>query len=298
MNRPLYLPFPEGPWQMRMGLKPLALQDWIEIDDQFICYLQRKQELLQTYPSEVVASLPGSEMAQTEVLELLLDHLLTCFPSHYQRQGNQLHVLPTQQIWELSAFTATPIDLAGRLVQEDLCLLQPDPAGYRLVAASVCFPAHWRLRDKLGQPLTQIHQPVPGYDTRLAPTVDRLFDRLQVEHPGYRLNWGLAHTPELFLHPLHTHPVQEALSPQTVGEKLWIRSERQTLRRLPQSHHVLFTIRTYLYPLSLLEQHPTIAHNLCQILQHMPQAMQHYKQIEPIQAILLEYLGQIGNQTR
>ena len=58
-------------------------------------------------------------------------------------------------------------------MQEDLCLMQRGAAGYRLVAV-VCFPAHWRLADKLGRPLEAIHEPVPGFGERLAPTVDRI----------------------------------------------------------------------------------------------------------------------------
>jgi hypothetical protein len=49
-----------------------------------------------------------------------------------------------------------PLDLAGRVVPDDLCLVQADADGVpRLVAASLCFPSRWRLGEKLGRPLEE-----------------------------------------------------------------------------------------------------------------------------------------------
>ena len=42
--------------------------------------------------------------------------------------------------FEIAAWEGAPLELAGRLVQEDLCLMQRGDAGYRLVAAVLCFP--------------------------------------------------------------------------------------------------------------------------------------------------------------
>jgi hypothetical protein len=279
-----------------MGLKPLQIQDWIEIDDQFATYLKRKQELLQNSHSEVFASLPGSESAQTEVLNLLLDYLPERFPNYYQRQGKQIKILLTQQIWNIEDFEINPLDLAGRLVQEDLCLMQPSPEGYILVAASVCFPAHWRLQDKLGRPMNQIHQPVPEYPQKLEYPVNNFFDRLKVDSPGYRLNWGIADTPELFLgHSQSSSRLDTNLTADHVGQKLWIRVERQTLRRLEITSHILFTIRTYVYPLFILENHPAIAQSLSAVIQQMPQSMLQYKNLSSKREVLLEYLTKISN---
>jgi hypothetical protein len=55
---------------------------------------------------------------------------------------------------------------------------------YRLTAGCVCFPSRWRLADKAGHPINDIHIPVPTYDDRLAPGMNRLFDRIPVEKTG------------------------------------------------------------------------------------------------------------------
>ncbi|OKH26769.1 hypothetical protein NIES593_01610 [Hydrococcus rivularis NIES-593] len=294
MNQRIYLPFADSRWRMKMGLKPLKLEDWIEIDERFTAYLARKQELLEHHYREVFASLPGSERSQKEVLNLLLDYLPKHFPSHYQRQGDRIESLLVQQSWNVADFETNPLDLAGRLVQEDLCLMQPSPDGYILVAASVCFPFHWRLPDKLGQPLARIHQPVPEYAQKLEEPVNNFFMRLKTDCPGYRLNWGIVDTPDLSLaRPRNPSRSDAPFTVDSLGEKLWLRVERQTVRRLETSNCVLFTIRTYIYPLSILESYPAIARNLSAAIQQMPLAMQRYKDILPVREVLLDYLGKI-----
>lgn len=291
--KPIYLPFTSPQWHLKLGLKPLNLQDWIEIDQEFFAYLSRKASLLQERHSEVFGCLPGSEAAQQEVLDLLLEHLPKRFPEVYRLQDHQITNLLTQQVWQISDFAENPLELAGRLIQEDLCIMQPRSEEYVLVAGSVCFPFNWWFPEKLGLPLMQIHAPVPEYDTKLNHPVNNFFDRLQVNHPGYRLNWGLVDTPDLCLAKHEAETINSPLTANTIAHQLWIRVERQTLRKLAQTNAILFTIRTYIYPLSILEQNPTMAKNLLLSIQSMPIRMQKYKNLPSIREILSDYLNQI-----
>ena len=81
------------------------------------------------------------------------------------------------------------------------------------------------------------------------------------------------------------------INSQNAGEKLFLRVERQTLRRLNVSSDILFTIRTYVHPLRVLEDNAVMAHNLAEVIEEMPSDMQNYKQILPIREPLLDYLG-------
>jgi hypothetical protein len=293
----IYLPFSEGQWRLSLGLKVLHLEDWIQIDEEFVPYLQRKAELRTECPSDVFASIPGSEAAQQEVLDLLLEHLTQHFPTYFQRVAGTVINRLTQETWHPTDFVGAPLDLAGRLVQEDLCLMLSGEDGYILGAASLSFPSHWRLHDKLGRSLTPIHEPVPGYSPKLQHPVSVYFDRLRPENPGYRMNWSITNTPELFLGN-HIHRIDPAgVTADTAGENLWIRVERQTLRRLPRTQAILFTIRTYVYPLSLLKQHPTAAVGLNATLDQIPPNMQIYKSLAPIRDVLKEYLEGLQDKT-
>lgn len=280
---------------MSMGLKALNAKDWIEIDEHFAEELALKDKLLKKQYSDVFASLPESQPSQKEVLDLLLNHLLEQFPQYYRQQGTTIENITTGQVWDVADFEAAPLDLAGRLVQEDLLLMQPSPEGYRLVAASLCFPSRWRLREKLGRPLTQIHSPVPEYQDKLERPVDNFFARLKVNHPAWRLNWSILDSPELFLpQAREKQDLDTTLDAKNAGEKLWIRVERQTLRRLRVSSDILFTVRTYLHPLKVLEDDPAIARNLAEAVKQIPPDMQRYKNLLPIREALLDYLTQVA----
>ena len=272
-----------------MGIKALDPAAWIEIDQSFVDQLAERRRLLAERPAEVLAALPESRAGQQELLELLLGHLPERFPEHYRRRGGLIENRATGERFDVEAFAGAPLELAGRLVQEDLCLMQRGEAGYRLVAAVLCFPAHWRLADKLGRPLEVIHAPVPGFGERLAAPVDRFFCSIQVERPVWRLNWSLVDTPALFLPPEHRGQAREVAA-ERAGEELWLRVERQTLRRLPGSRDVCFGIHTYVEPLAEAIESPEAAQALAARIREMPEPMARYKSILPIREALLAWL--------
>jgi dimethylamine monooxygenase subunit A len=284
-----YRPFLDGPWRLAMGIKALDLSEWIEIDDCFLGQLTERRRLLAERREKVVAVLPESRTGQEELLELLLDHLPKRFPEHYRRHEGRFENRATGEHFEIEAWAGRPLELAGRLVQEDLCLMQRSEAGYRLVAAVLCFPAHWRLADKLGRPLEAIHDPVPGFGERLAAPVDRFFVNIQVERPVWRVNWSLVDTPTLFLPPEHRGRPRE-IAAEGAGEELWLRTERQTLRRLQRSGDVVFGIHTSVDPLAEAIDCPQAAQALAARIREMPEAMARYKSILPIREPLLAWL--------
>lgn len=296
---PDYVSFHAGPFRLTAGLQSLDLQDWIEPDEHFPSELAEKERLLRERHHEVFAVLPEALAGSTEVLELLAAHLSARFPTLYRKENDLLHNLVTSQRWNLSQQVLHPLDLAGRLVQEDLCLMRHEPASntYRLVGASLCFPTRWRLVEKMGKALTAIHEPVAGYEEQLASTVDRFFERLRVEKPVWRLNWGLIDDPALFQPTGHGRQgLNPDITAENAGEKLWIRMERQTLRRLPSTQDVLFTIRVHVRPLQQLEAHPERAATLASALRNMPEPTRLYKSLSPFLEAVLEWLKRVGNE--
>jgi hypothetical protein len=286
-----YRPFLDDPWRLAMGIKALDLEQWIEIDDRFAAQLAERRRLLEGERDAVLGELPESRPGQRELLALLLDHLPARFPEHYRRVDRHIENLTTGERFALAASDDAPLELAGRLVQEDLCLMQRGEAGYRLVAAVLCFPAHWRLADKLGRPLQAIHEPVPGFGERLADPVDRFFASIQATRPVWRLNWSLVDAPTLFRPPEHRGNPQP-ISAEQAGRQLWLRVERQTLRRLPRSGDVVFGIHTYVDPLEDAIDSPQAAQALAARIREMPDAMARYKSILPIRAPLLAWLDE------
>jgi dimethylamine monooxygenase subunit A len=278
-----------------MGLQPLPLEAWIEIDDAFAAQLSTKRTLADTRHGEVFQALPEAKPASEETLRLLLQHLRQHHPDHFEFAGGELRNLLTGERWDIEHSRLHPLDQAGRLVQEDFCILQPDGENYRLTAGAVCFPSNWRLADKIGHTLADVHGPVPGYADRLEKPVDRFFKNLSADAIVWRANWAIHDSPTLFKATRDPEPA--TVTSANAGETLWFRVERQTLRRLPQSGAVLFTIRTHLTQLSQAicsgKSARDTARNLATIIRSMPDAVLRYRHMNGFQSALLDWLDQI-----
>ncbi len=294
-------PFAGGSYSFGLGLVPMREETFLDIDDDYVIEMREKARRLRDDYNMAFSAQPGSEPGQRETLNLLLDHLITYYP-HYFRvsdrsdsDGNIENLLIGEH-WRIADFAKAPLDLAARLVQEDLCVMTPDGKGtYVLTAGSVCFPLRWELTDKMGLPMAGIHHPVPDYDDKLAAPADRYMVGLKTHKPSWRCNWSIVDSPDLYLkQKRHKQQSDNTVTSENAGQKLWIRSERQTLRRLPTSGDVLFTIRTYIRPLSILERMPTVAHGLSQAIDKLPPQMRSYKNLLPIREALQAYLGRIA----
>lgn len=235
-----------------IAMRPLDLQDWIEPDHALTRDLAEKDSLIAAKQDVVFRECPETRAAQQEALDLLAEFLPRRFPTLYARRGAAIEVGGRSVALDGGA----PLLVASRLVQEDLCLMTKAESGWRLSAASVCFPSTWSLAEKLGLDMNRIHMQVPGFQGRTHEIVTRIFDQLKVEHPTQRLNWsiygdGRLHHPETKSDPHERFPDN---SPAL--ERAHIRVERQTIRKLKTSQAILFTIRVYADPLARLADHP------------------------------------------
>ncbi len=276
----------------QIGLKPLDMTEWIDVDDQLPAYLAEKARVTTLHAAETFAAEPGTENAQAEVLALLAEHLPNRFPQTHRRLPDAI-VVAGQTV----ALSDAPALLtAARLVQEDLVLMRRGEAGWRLAAASLCFPSSWRLADKFGRPMHEVHGPVPGFNqgTRNAGMIERMFDHLRPEMPVIRWNWSLFGDAALY-HPESSHVVGPRFGAS--AEHAHLRIERQTLRRLPASGDILFTIRIYIDPIAALERHSdgvAIAQAMIAQLAAMDDEQAAYKGLLADRALLISRLSAIA----
>lgn len=250
----MHTPYDGSSKLFAIGLKPLALSEWIDTDERLAADLAEKERLAAERWSEVFAAEPGTDAAQAEVLALLAGHLMQRFPDLYRQDGGT--ILVTGRRVPLTGPPA--LWTAARLVQEDLVLMRRGEAGWRLAAASLSFPSSWKLAEKFGRPIHEVHTPVPGFGggTRNAELIARMFDNMRAETPMIRWNWSVYGDAELF-HP-HNSPARR-FGTGVRAENVFLRVERQTLRLLPESRDILFTIRIVVDPLEALERHSDAA---------------------------------------
>ncbi|HET6954375.1 MAG TPA: DUF3445 domain-containing protein [Acidimicrobiales bacterium] len=220
-----------GPPFLPMGLRSLAPEEWLDRGESATSDRAAKAAVLAAHRDEVVAALPGTGAAARELLALVAPG-----PAPGPARGDGATGGPPGG--------EPPLVAAALAVAEDLCLVVPGPAGgWVLGAGVVCFPSHWRLRSKLGRPIAEVHGPVPHYADELATRVDRFLDRLTPNRAAWRRNW-MVHSHDHLYAPVAPPAPDPPVTAADAGGRLWLRSERQTLRRLPETGAIVFTIRT------------------------------------------------------
>lgn len=273
-----YFPFTGEPYEPSMGLKSLDLATWIEPDAAQGDQLRLKADLLVRERDLVFRAPDDTGPACRELYLLLADHLPRQHPAFYRQEDGLLHVLSTGRTFPLQPREdASADDLLSSValwIQEDLCLLSAAPPA-KIVAGSVCFPSRWNLPEKFGLDAPAVHAPVPGFSRSLAKPTAHFLDRITVDKPVWRLNWTLHDSDTLFApHPV---PGRTDLTEATVLSAVHLRVERQTLRRLPATGAVVFTIRTHLTPLAEVIAHPERRRLLHTTLAGLPAEVTAYK---------------------
>lgn len=243
---------------VKMGIRTAPLDEWFIVDDAFDAEVALRRRLLAEQRDVVFGCAATADSAAQEVLELVVAWL---------RDRD----MPTP------LFDDHPLAVAGTLLPDDLCLMIPCDDDWWFDGASLCFPSVWRLSDKFGQRTTDVHSTVAHYRNELAQKVDRYFTGMPVDRVVRRRNlsvkpWPLLHVPT-------TKPDQPIgpLMPDADGAPFWLRTERQTLRRLPRTGAILFSIKTQIAPASVLLQRPDIAGQLAAMYRSFDGSMVDYK---------------------
>ena len=98
---------------------------------------------------------------------------------------------------------------------------------------------------------------MPGFGERFLARVTRIFDALRPGLVLERRNWTVTNTQALFApRSVPVRAKAALIDPGQAGSALYIRMERQTLRRLPRTGGAVFTIRIWSHPLDALRLDP------------------------------------------
>jgi hypothetical protein len=100
---------------------------------------------------------------------------------------------------------------------------------------------------------------------------------------------------DTFTHGMPAHPNDP---PVVQPETLQFRTERQTLRRLPLTGAIVFTIRTYLVPLPELGKEKGVPARLASAVRSWPEGVGRYKGRDNYETVLLEYLDKCAEEQR
>lgn len=227
MTRPPYKPFYDGPPQFQVGLQRIDRANWMSPDPE-THWLPLKSERLDADPEKYYRALPSAANAENEALSRI-----------EAATGNKR-----------SPRDEPALIAAGRLVSDDLVVMENDGEGWVATSLLLAQPTFFSLDDAFNRELHQLHAPVPNGAPSLAGKIARVFDRMPAGEVFERFNWTVQLGMER--HWPHGSAMREQLATTPIDvaiDELVLRVERQTLVRLEATNAVLFSIRISLDPI-------------------------------------------------
>ncbi|KAM9930037.1 hypothetical protein OXX59_000796 [Metschnikowia pulcherrima] len=288
-------------YNITMGIRNMDWDSWIELDNEWMKYHSEKVKRLEEKGTEVYGTLPGAEAAVLELLDEFWAYLPSRYPSLFRQLENGLENLLTGEVFlfkNCTQYKEDPMVMAAKMVQDDLAvMLEGTDGNYYLKAGAIILPGFWRFKDKVGMPLNQIHTSgdVPKYQEQLQNGMTKFFTRLTCEKPVVRNNYfiqtdnGLGWSTSIGdenSDVVGWYTADPAVSP----DQLYYRSERQSLRRLPKTGAVIFTIRTYFCKMTDICEEPYIPRRLLNGIESWSDDVREYRGYDKFKDALLPYL--------
>jgi len=274
-----------------------------DIDEHYLTEMAERERILAEDYGRRYLTLPNMMDAQWDFLEMGLTHLAKDYPEHFtlERSGNNwswtnklLGIEKDFIFGDAATLPSEPLEWVGRQMQGDFCLLDQREDDLYLDAGLVTFPADWSLPFDLGMSFEHWHGPVPiAHDLGVFKRAKKFLMNLEVDQPWQRFNWTMTVNPRLDTAPEIYHlwgPDKTLVNIETVAELVHLRVEVQVLARLPRSHGVLFSIRTYMIRMDELVENPEWAKRLRRVLVSLADEIADYKGISRYRSALIEWL--------
>ncbi|OBZ71859.1 hypothetical protein A0H81_08181 [Grifola frondosa] len=322
-----YRPFKWGDYYVTMAVRTMPWDQWVELDQQFpevhaLCEqrIRARGERVVRINAEQPGVVQSGRAAAEEFVHELAEYLSRRHPKVYavvrsekefdgwygEGRIKDITIVPLQKTYKLDE--EDPMKVAALLVQEDFVLMVEGTDGrYYLQAAALCIAGSWRLEDKIGLALDEVHISghVPQYQSKLHLSMSRFFRRMPLDKPVVRnnyafqvvkegaetadpneLSWaetmnGSEDMPEFQraarIRDAPTQGPSAAASTPATPSTLYLRSERQTLRRLPRTGAIAFGIHVYQTPVSELTKEPGVPGRMASALRSWPEDVARYK---------------------
>ncbi|KAI5476635.1 hypothetical protein MNV49_007413 [Pseudohyphozyma bogoriensis] len=343
-----FRPFRWGPnYPINMGIRSMNWDDWLQLDSDY-----RKTHVIRSQRTRdqkdlATVTLPGFRPHAFECLVEMASFLAARYPQMYRverrkydaekeetwgdslvgKEGGAVKLvrnLATNEVFDFDEIERVegkdwnPMKVAGLLQMDDLAVMVEAADGqYFFQSGSICTAGFWRLQDKIGQPLEEIHSrgAVPKWREKLKFSMERFFQKMKIDKPVERNNYffqiddGLAWSqntngPEPIWDQTNKEPKPHLLAksedaswkapePTKDVNNVWFRTERQSLRRMPKTGCILFTIRTYFHRVTEFANEPGVPGRMASAIASWPEDVAKYKGADLYVPILMPYLEEL-----
>mmetsp|Transcript_1038 Transcript_1038/g.1041 ORF Transcript_1038/g.1041 Transcript_1038/m.1041 type:complete len:402 (-) Transcript_1038:42-1247(-) len=315
-------PFKNGEYKLTMGIRKLDPQDWLLIEPTYLNRIENKAKIVSNthpdYPpnkdlaSNTVFITEEAIPAIREFYDIVIDYMCVKYPMYFKgaKNGKIFNSITGNYLPARAADESNPRELLIILsnnIEEDFLLLLKDPSKenekdgmeYFFKAGIFAFAAGFSPKDRFNKPLSFVHHPVPGYETKLKLSMNRFFNRLEPGQFVTRSNFSVQTHHKFYVddqnkgHQLREGEKQVAIDSSTLDfeKQVHYRSERQALTKLPKSKAVVFTIRTYLLPMSEIKNDDReVRERLIGAIKGLPEDISLYKRAAEWGPAVIEYL--------
>ena len=302
---PSYRPYRWAAADFRLGLRRIRPESWILIGPEHADRMRQKRARLHDYQSFYYGSLPDSLPAQRELRRRVTTHLVTDHPQTFERSGSVVRSVITGQTLDLDDDSTEPLLQLSYLIEEDFMLLDDYGGTPRITAASNAYSTSGRLVASVGHDVAWAHVPVPRLTHKLGVRINQVLGSIHTASPCERFNWQLTPMATVFFPHDDPHAANAAAmnavvailrqEPARAGELLWIRVERQTLSRLPESNAVAFSLHTYSDPLSSVQSDAESVRAMLALLKDYSEERWTYSEMDIVREPLMTWLEAAAN---
>lgn len=288
-----YMPF-RYPYHQTMALVKLDMNHWGVMDHEYHRFLTEKRETFFNYDVEKLQdSVLYKKMTDGkcnevfyEFRDFVVNHYTHRFPNLFSRRGNVVYNHIMDEEYDMD--NMDPFLVVTRIAMEDfyVCLKNEELEQLQCIGVSVAFGGGgFPITPLVGDTMDAIHKPVPYYEEKLKKSMNRWFDKFTdpVERGAWHIVWDKSlQCSELYskLRELSEAEYKEYV--ETIPfENFEIRTERQTLIKLPKTGAVIFANHpVYLNISKDLADVPVVPSIILKMLHESPEKIIKYKHFD------------------
>ncbi|KAL2357959.1 hypothetical protein BJ546DRAFT_1057604 [Cryomyces antarcticus] len=277
INKALPRPYRPFRWSYHqtMSLMKMDPDYWLELENTYVKRIRQREELFAKHGEAVLQSLPGSEMACKELMEMCLQFLCAWYPHYFRLDTEKMMFYNRILNTETHIKSMPPLHVILQNIPEDFGIMLRDPETglYCFRAGLICSSLGWNVGTKIGMKLHEIHQPIPDYKEKM-----QYFAKKPTDKPIQRGSWGLEIDEPLFMPPGDPHEkLRDVQDPEYDISRCNLRVDWQTLRRLPLSAAVIFNFKALFTPVENFRNEPYIPSLCLKVLREGKKNLMEYK---------------------
>jgi len=284
------------PYHQTMAHRPMDINDWCEIDKDYMRDLDMKKRVIEEQGKVVLDSFPENDAACGELLEVLAAWLPKRYPTLFESLPDGIFNKVTEERFDgISAKRGTDALLVvSRLVQDDFLMGRERADGHvYFVGGLVAFPGFYKLSEKIGLSMEETHRPVPYFNEKILMSVERTLKRFKPHQPFERTSWEIVDDYNLFHHNIADLHEGGKVADDLHPKDYIFRMDKQTFMKLPRSNAIIFGVHPIMRSLGSLADSPLVPQLLLKIHEESDPKLMKYKVAYAYQDKMVPYLNEL-----